>query len=516
MTTHVVDDKVDIEKLPSILLPYQHDMFMALEQCQLVISEKSRRIGMTWALSAWSVLKGARARSAGGSDVLYIGYNLEMTREFIDECASWARAFGVAAAAMQEFLFEDADDDGSSRHIKAFRISFDSGFEIVALSSNPRSLRGKQGATVLDEGAFHDDLPGLLKAALALLVWGGQLVVISTHNGVDSAFNELITEVRAGRRKGRILTTTFKDAIAQGLYRRVCLKQRIAWTAEGEAAWEADIRSFYGDAATEELDCIPRQSGGRYLARTLLEARAVDVPVFRWTCPEGFVDRPENERVLEAAAWFDAEVRPRLADLESAGGTFVGEDFGRSGDLTVMWPLTVDAFLQRRTPFVIELRNVPFRQQEQILFALIDGLPSFRGAALDARGNGQYLAEVTRQRYGAECVAEVMLTEGWYREHMPPFKAALEDAKFDLPRDGEIIDDLRQLEVVNGVARVGDGRTQGATGKRHGDAAIAAALAMYASTALDAGPMHVAGAAGENVSSGAFRGEQQTNMRGWL
>lgn len=33
------------------------------------------------------------------------------------------------------------------------------------------------------------------------------------------------------------------------------------------------------------------------------------------------------------------------------------------------------------------------------------------------------------QRYGASRIQQVMLSEGWYREHMPPVKAALEDAR---------------------------------------------------------------------------------------
>jgi phage FluMu gp28-like protein len=86
-----------------------------------------------------------------------------------------------------------------------------------------------------------------------------------------------------------------------------------------------------------------------------------------------------------------------------------GEDFGRNGDLSVFWPLQIQSNLVRRTPFVVELRRVPFRQQEQILFYIVDRLPRLIGGALDARGNGQYLAETARQRYGAR-VEQVMLS----------------------------------------------------------------------------------------------------------
>lgn len=504
--------------LPQVLLRYQRALYAALETDEFVISEKSRRIGVTWAVAAWSVLKAARAKSAGGSKVYYIGYNREMTREFIDTCASWARAFGQAASAVEEFLFEDAEPNGDSKHIKSFRIDFDS-FSIIALSSNPRSLRGMQGAVILDEAAFHGDVPELLKAALALLIWGGQVIVISTHNGVENAFNELLTEVRAGKRLAKIVRTTFNDALADGLYQRVCLSTGKEWSAAGEAAWEEKIRAFYGDAATEELDCIPRQSGGRYLARTLLEARATGGPVLRWACDDAFVDRSDDVRTAEAREFFTTEVLPVLRATEGAGRSYLGEDFGRSGDLTVLWPLVVGQDLRRRTPCVVELRNVPFRQQEQIVFWLIDALGRFSGGAFDASGNGQYLAEFARQRYGAHAIAEVKLSEQWYREHMPPLKAALEDDSFELPPDSEIIDDFRSLEVVRGVARVPDTRTSGATGKRHGDGAIAGALALFASRTLDAGPLVVSGA-GNAVSQGGFAGHLgagtfRSQLAGW-
>lgn len=491
---------------PTVLLPYQVRLLQATSDraSGVVVCEKSRRIGMTWAIGADAVLSAAATKGAGGSDVFYIGYNLDMTREFVDTCAMWAKSFHGVAVEIGEFLFHDRDEGGGGedRAIKAFRITFASGFEIIALCSRPRSLRGRQGYVIIDEAAFHDELEELLKAALALLIWGGRVLVISTHNGAENAFNQLLEDCRAGRKRYAVVRTTFDEAIADGLYQRVCLSRGLEWTADSEAAWAASIRSDYGDAASEELDCVPRASGGKYLARTLLEARATPAPVLHFACDDKFVDLAEHVRQAAVEDWLEREVLP-LARAISGGRTFLGQDFGRSGDLSVQWPLVLSADLHRHTPFVLELRNVPFRQQEQILFALIDALPQFSGGAFDARGNGQYLAEVARQRYGPECIAEVMFTEGWYREHMPPMKAALEDDALDLPRSAGIIDDFRALEVVNGVARIVERTTSADGGKRHGDSAIACALAFFASRTLDAGPFWVAGRAND-TSRGAF------------
>lgn len=449
-------------------------------------------------------------------DVFYIGYNLDMTREFIDTCAMWAKAFAYAALDVDEFLFLDQDGD-SSKEIQAFRIKFASGFEIVALCSRPRSLRGKQGYVIFDEAAFHDELEELLKAAMALLIWGGKVLIISTHDGVDNVFNQLVNEVRSGKRPFALLTITFKDALADGLYKRVCLVTGKTWSPEAEAEWEAGIRANYGEGAAEELDCIPRNSGGKYLSRVLLESRSSsEVPVLEWSVDDAFVDLSDEQRGKVCDEWIRDNLKPLIEALPKGLSSYVGQDFGRTGDLSVQWPVLIADRLKRKTPFIIELRKIPFREQEQLLIYLCDNLPGFCGAALDARGNGQYLAERARQRYGPSCVAEVMLSEGWYRENWPKLKDAFEDDRFELPASSKVIDDFRTVEVVRGVPRVVE-RTGDKNNKRHGDSAIAALLAMFASLMTESGPFEFA-SDGETFLDNAFGGfgsDDRLDLRGF-
>ena len=128
-------------------------------------------------------------------------------------------------------------------------------------------------------------------------------------------------------------------------------------------------------------------------------------------------------------------------------------------------------------PFVLELRNCPYRTQEQILFAILDALPHFSGISLDARGNGSALAEAARQEYSPELVREIMITEAWYRDTMPKMKSRFEDKTLLLPKRAEILSDFRLLRVIKGVARVPEQRTTDKDGKkRHGDAAVAVAM----------------------------------------
>ncbi|WP_432719859.1 terminase family protein [Jeongeupia wiesaeckerbachi] len=477
-----------LDRAPTVLLPYQQRW--CADETPVKLMEKSRRIGLSWGEAADSALLAASQR---GMDVWYIGYNKDMAQEFIRDCADWAKHYSLAAGEIEqtEEVFKDGDDE---KAILSFVIRFASGFRITALSSRPSNLRGKQGRVIIDEAAFHENLAELLKAAMALLMWGGQVHIISTHDGVDNAFNELVTDSRSGKKPYSLHRVTFDDALADGLYRRICLRRGIEWTADGEAVWAKEIRDFYGDDAEEELDCVPKNSGGAWLSRALIESRmSADTPVLRWVCKEGFELLPDHIRTAECRDWLEAELAPLLAALPADAISFNGEDFGRSGDLSVHVPLIQTQNLVRRVPFIIELRNVPFRQQEQVAFYLLDRLPRFTGGAFDARGNGQFLAEVAMQRYGASRIQQVMLSESWYREHMAPVKAALEDGTLvDLPQDADVLADLRAVQIIKGVPRIPDSRTTGADkGKRHGDAAVAVALAYFASRELNKGPVSV-------------------------
>ncbi len=469
--------------LPAVFLPYQQELMASASAHAVTVAEKSRRTGYSWAAAAIGALKAASVKSAGGSDVFYMGYNLEMALEFIDYVAMWAKSVEPAAAEVQDYVF--ADPDHPERQIKAFRVAFASGYEVVALPSVPRALRGKQGMVIIDEAAFHDALDEVLKAAFALLIWGGQVLIISTHNGDTNPFNVLVQDIRAGRRPYNLLRCTFDDALEQGLYQRICLTTGKTWSVEAEAAWRAEIIAFYGAAADEELFAIPSQSTGSAIPAPLIEKRMGDgIPVVRWAQTSAFTLWAEHLREAECRDFCERELAPLLKMLDRDTPHVFGEDFARSGDLTVIWPLAIGRDLVRRTPFIVELRNVPFEQQRQVLFYVVDRLPRMRAGKLDATGNGQYLGEVALQRYGELRIEAVRFSEPWYRENMPQYKAAFEDGTIVIPRDRDVLDDHRQLAFVRGVIRVPE-RTLGATdgAQRHGDSAIAGALAYAASRA---------------------------------
>ena len=246
------------------LLPYQARW--TGDKAGLKVIEKSRRIGISWAEAYDAVMHAGE----GTGNVYYQAYNQDMTRGFVDDCAGWARALQLGAEEVGETLIEDGD-----KAIKAFRIGMASGREIVAMTSAPRAFRskGRPGDLgIVDEAAFVDDLGEVLKAALAFRVWGGRAHIISTHNGEASPFAALCRDIRDGVQPGTHHRVTLRQALDDGLYRRICEITGGAWSAEAEAAWEAGLRAEYGMHAGEELDCVPAAGAGAWLAWEVIRA----------------------------------------------------------------------------------------------------------------------------------------------------------------------------------------------------------------------------------------------------
>jgi predicted phage terminase large subunit-like protein len=235
-----------------MLLKYQRKWID--DDSPIKICEKSRRIGISWADACDSALVAAEIQ---GCDSWYVGYNYDMSRQYIEDVAYWAKAFNLVCGDIQESVIEEPD-----RNILAFTIRFDSGFKVTALSSRPANLRSKKGRLRIDEAAFHDNLEELIKAALAINMWGGKVAIWSTHNGKDNYFNQLIEKVKKQELQYSYHKYDLDCAIKNGLYKRICLVSRKKYSKTSRQAWEEELRSAYGIAASEELDCIPFEAKG--------------------------------------------------------------------------------------------------------------------------------------------------------------------------------------------------------------------------------------------------------------
>ena len=210
------------------------------------------------------------------------------------------------------------------------------------------------------------------------------------------------------------------------------------------------------------------------------------IRIYRYEAPQGFEEWTPEHREAEVRAWCEENLQPELARLSDRNRHTFGEDFARRGDLTVFTPLQIDPLLRKRVPFQVELRNLTYGAQEQIMFYICDRLPRLTGLAFDATGNGGYLAEQAALKYGSTMVDQVALSLAWYGEWMPKLKGEFEAFNLQLPRHQTTLDDLLSIKVEKGVPVIDKGRTKdlestSSKAKRHGDSAISLAMAVRAS-----------------------------------
>lgn len=429
-----------------LLLKYQSRVVDQLfAGTALIVIEKSRRIGLTWGVAAFSVLKASSAVSAGGQNVWYMGYDKDMALEFIEVCAMWARAFHLVAGDVEEDEVLVTNADGNEQGVKAFSIRLASGFRITALPSVPRALRGKQGIVVIDEAAFHSNVDEVIKSAMALLIWGGQVVVISTHDGVANKFNILLDEIRAGNRKGVPVKITFADAMDDGLYERVALVAKTKGTElPPKDEWEADIRSSYGEDAAEELDCVPAKGSGALISlEDIIAAEHADCGI------------PE---------------------LYQGGLCYMGRDVARrrDGQIQIVLEQLGDVLWERDG---YRETGQTFAHQDAF-FDLMFGTRRIVQARLDQTGMGEPVVERNQRTHGATRVVGVLLTGPNRVDLALGLARAFQERKIRIRADARTRADLMAIKKIGseesgGIRIVNDGTV-------HADEFWAYALAVQA------------------------------------
>ena len=108
--------KSDKQKL-EVLLPYQKRWIE--DNSEQKILEKGRRTGGSFGEALASVLAAIPAK--GWSNTYYLGYNKDMTRQFISDCSWWATQLQVACSDVIEgynhipyYLFQRCNHTGTS------------------------------------------------------------------------------------------------------------------------------------------------------------------------------------------------------------------------------------------------------------------------------------------------------------------------------------------------------------------------------------------------------------------
>jgi phage terminase large subunit-like protein len=246
MSLNDVSTDSDFDFKEPIFCQYQIDLIN--DDSDVVVVEKGRQIGFSHTFGFKAVLDAL----SDIRDFIYTSYNLQACKEFIKDCVKWCRLFNLV---FKTYEVETLDEN----LFCVFEIKFNNNRSIFAVAGDAKNFRGKPGCNILiDEAAYRDtSLSEILAAAMATLIHGGKVYIGSTHCGVENDFNLLCEDIKKGNLNYSLHNIPFREAIAQGLYKRICIKQNKIYTPESEKEFIEKIYSMYGVRASEELDGIP-------------------------------------------------------------------------------------------------------------------------------------------------------------------------------------------------------------------------------------------------------------------
>lgn len=286
-----------------VFCPYQSNL--VTDESPVTIVEKGRQIGASFTYA----FRAAFRATANIRDSIVTSYNKAAVKQFVKDACTWARILNnvFEIISYQEIVNE--------KDLNIFEIRFLNGRTITGLAGDAVNLRSYSGRDLyIDEAAYRaDSLDDILAAGLAAIIHGGTIRILSTHAGVDSEFNKLIERIEAGELPYKHIKVSFRQAVNDGLFKRICAKKKEEWTQEKEDAWIEEIYKLYGNRASEELDAEPSdysQSG-----KIFNNFQFIDLPPLK---PWEFIDfryhdlaATKEEEDIDNSNYYSASVKIR-------------------------------------------------------------------------------------------------------------------------------------------------------------------------------------------------------------
>ncbi len=423
-------------------LPYQQAWIS--DKSRKKIMEKSRRTGITHA-QAYEDVQDCVERNV--PKVWFSSADESAAKEYIEDAAKFAKIFNVGAKMIGEVVLDE--DKG----IKALQIDLDNGTKIHALTSNPKAFRSKGGKVVLDEFAFHDDAKAMWKAARPAITWGYPVRIISTHNGVNSYYNEwFIKRIKEGDLQGwSHHKVDILKALDQGLLDKIMGRPT---TEQERQDWLEDQKEdMTTEDFNEEFMCIPQDEKSAFLSYEMLAS-------------------VEDSNVLWAG-----ETYPQ----HSSGLLYLGKDIARSEHFSVKWLAEqVGPILFTRK--VLVEHKMRFRDQQETLYDILK-LPGLRRACIDQTGIGAMLAEEAIIDFGEYRVEGITFSGSAKEQLAYGLKTKIDKKELIIPSQTDIRKDLHSVKKIitsHGNIRFDQDSISKKNTYGHGDRFWAAALAVEA------------------------------------
>lgn len=385
----------------------------------------------------------------------------------LEQGKRWAEGFALVV----EDYTEERDGIHGQALINSAEIKLSNGSRIRAVPGKPSTVRGRSANVGLTEFDFFENASETWRAILPSItnpLRGGEKKarIVTTPNGKGGAMDKIWSKEDSAKMKWSRHLVTIYQAVLMGL--PVDIDQ---------------LREAFDDPEgwRQEFEC------------QFLDGSSVLLPY----------------ELIASCESIEATEVWNLADAIGGGPRYVGVDFGRQNDPTVIWTLQkVGGLLITREVRV--LRGISSPDQQRILSPIIKDATrtsfDYTGPGI---GLGDYIArehgEYNPDKHQFGRVDLCTFTAGFKRSIFPRLRQAFERREVLVPISREIREDLHEMQQVTtgGEYSYHSRRTR----EGHSDRCTALALALRA--AGTGGGVQFRPTAFQRIA-GAFRGRQLT------
>jgi phage FluMu gp28-like protein len=446
----------------SLLLEYQFPAFH--DRSRFKIQLQSRQSGKDFTMQG-EAAEDCFARP--GTEWMIAAPSERQALDSLEQGKRWAEGF---ALVVEDYNEEREGRDGETL-LKSAEIKLSNGSRMRAVPGKPSTVRGRSANVGLTEFDFFENGRETWRAILPSItnpLRGGEkkVRIVTTPNGKGGATDALWSKDDSERMRWSRHLVTIYHAVLMGLPIDV---EQIREAFDDPEGWR------------QEYEC------------QFLDGSSVLLPY----------------ELIAACESMEASEFWNMADALGGGPRYVGVDFGRQNDPTVIWTLQkVGGLLVTREVRV--LRGVSSPEQQAVLSPIIKDAArtsfDYTGPGLGlgdyiAAEHGQYKPE--EHKFGK--VDLCTFTVGFKRAIFPRLRQAFERREVLIPISREIREDLHEMQQVTtgGEYSYHSRRTK----EGHSDRCTALALALRAAGTGDSASFLPRAF---HRIAGAFRGRQQT------
>jgi len=428
---------------------YQQNLINS--QAKFIIVEKSRRIGISFALAYLAIQDAIESEM----HTIFQSKDIKTGINFIDDCKRIIKQLNPKLIdGIENPYYIDYEATQSEIRIGDAKI--------FTVSSNPEASRGFGGNIFIDEAAFHPDFDLTLTAAQSCTDIGdGKVIVVSTHNGPATGFYALIQDIKNGKQKywqHHFIDLT--KAMEDGFHRRAVgqSKNHILKYNLLDKDFDEQFLQYMIEKCTsqesydQEYLCKVTSAHNQLLSRKAIDACVLD------------------------------GIELDSAFTDASGSLYAGLDIGL-GDLTVLWILEEvwDDKDECNLYFTKSIHSWSKAKNEGITWTDIvplvkpllehDNMFQIR---VDCTGVGATIAQELEDEFGS-IVEKVHFGTNNKREMIENMRKHIDKELVSLPNDKDVKEDLESFQIE--WTKSGPKYIHG-TKSSHGDFGIALMLAL--------------------------------------